>query len=323
MNTSTPPTYLPPLILAQLGQQLSSLALQLQQEPTLSAPGRVRLAELESLGLELQTLVHALGHGGLGGGETVPLLEALRATRRQWLPELARRGLRLQVDGQALSCVADPAQLQHGLDLLLAHGLAAGVDLALRLEAGAPGVAVIALSGAGDGPDAAEVHGQLLQWLTRSLPWRLERPAPVAGRWSLRLLLLPEPAAATEAEGLPRRHWSQQDRVLVIDADARTRTVAAALLRGAGLRGDCVATAAQADDALRDGLPSAVVCGYPLDEPGIEPLRARIERERPGLRWVELVAAPYVFAAGSADGRIPARISRHDLPHTLLASLAD
>ncbi len=317
---------LSPAVLGQLGQELATLAQQLLQERGLSEPGQARVKQLEALGLELQTLVHALGHSAHTEAEDVPLLDAVQATRRQWLPELARRGLRVQVGGAPVHCATEPARLQHALDLLMAHGLAAGVDLAVSVQADAQGVPGVTVAGAGAGPDAAEVHGQLLQWLVRALSWRVERPAAGAGRWALRLVL-GAPALAPQAEaeniGVPRRHWTQQDRVLVVDGDDRTRAVAANLLKGAGLRGDCVASLAQAEAALRDGAPSAVVSGYTLDEPGVQALRDAIERLRPGLRWVELVDTPFVFAAGSADGSLPARISRSDLANTLLASLAD
>ena len=323
---STPWTTLPPAVLGQLGQELAMLAQQLQPERGLSDAGQARVQQLEALGLELQTLVHALGHSAHTAPEDVPLLDAMQATRRQWLPELARRGLRVQVSGTPAHCATEPARLQHALDLLMAHGLAAGVDLSVSVQADAQGVPGVTVAGPGAGPDPAEVHGQLLQWLVRALSWRVERPAAAVGGWALRLVL-GAPAVALEAEaeniGVPRRHWSQQDRVLVVDGDDRTRAVAANLLKGAGLRGDCVASLAQAEAALRDGVPSAVVSGYTLDEPGVQALRDTIAQRRPGLRWVELVDAPFVFAAGSADGSIPARISRNDLANTLLASLAD
>ncbi len=321
------PTQLPPSVLAQLGQDMLRLAQQLQTETALSEAGRSRLVELEALGRELQTLVHALGPGVRSEPETLSLLEAVQSTRRLWLTELARRGLQVQVSGQGLSCHVDPAQLQHALDLLFAHALAAGVDLRLSVQADGIGQPEVAVQGAGTGPDPAELHGQLLQWMSRAMPWRLTRVSPAPGGWCLRLTLAAATAAAelvdAQAMVLPRRRWSQLDRILVVDNDERTRAVAAGLLREAGLRGDCVASITQAEAALRDGLPSAVLCGYPLQDPRVDALRTSIERQRPGLRLVEMVNAPHVFAAGSTDGSIPARISRHDLPHTLLASLAD
>jgi hypothetical protein len=321
---STPWTQLPPAVLGQLGTDLALLAQKLREERGLSDMGRSLVVELESLGIELQTLVHALGHSPHTPPEEVPLLDAMQATRRQWLPELARRGLRVQVEGQAINSNAEPARLQHALDLLLAHGLAAGVDLRLLVGPDSGHAPSVSMSGSGTGPDSSEVHGQLLQWLLRTQTWRLERPECPAGTWCMRLVLgIPAPTGADAEDSIPKRHWTQQDRVLIVDSDDRTRAIAGSLLRGAGLRGDCVASLPQAEAALRDGAPSTVVCGFTLDEPGVLALRAAIEKERPGVRWVELVDAPYVFAAGSADGLIPARISRNDLSHTLLASLAD
>lgn len=321
---STPWTHLPPAVLGQLGTDLALMAHELREERGLSDSGRSRLAQLEALGTELQTLVHALGHSPHTPPENVPLLDAMQATRRQWLPELARRGLRVQVQGQAVDCSTEPARLQHALDLLLAHALAAGVDLSVEVSAEPTAAPSVTVTGTGTGPDPSEVHGQLLQWLVRALTWTVERPESPPRCWSLRLVLGSGAAiVGDEDTSIPKRHWRQQDRVLIVDTDDRTRAIAASLLRGAGLRGDCVASLSQAEAALRDGAPSTVVCGFTTDEPGVEALRAAIEKLRPGVRWVELVDAPYVFAAGSADGLIPARISRNDLSHTLLASLAD
>lgn len=323
----TPWTQLPPTVLGRLGEDLSVSAQRLMQERGLSDLARAELQRWESLGLELQTLVHALGASARPDDESLPLLEAAQAVRRQWLPELARRGLRLTVEGVAVAVNGQAAQLQHALDLMVAHGLAAGSALTLQVSAEPEGPPALTLRGPGSPPDSAEVHGQLLQWLARALQWPLDRPRLREGEWALRLRLgSPEalaPADADADDALPRRHWTTQDRVLVIDPDDRTRSVAASLLRGAGLRGDCVASLGQAEGALRDGVPSTVVCGYPLEQAGVQALRALMEASRPGLRWVELVDAPFVFAAGSADGRLPARISRNDLANTLLPSLAD
>lgn len=319
MNLNTP---LPAAVLAPLGEAIVQAAQALSAERGLSDTGRLQVSGLEDLGRELQTLLHALGVGA-HECETVPLLEAALATRRQWLPELARRGLRLTVEGATAQVQADPAQLQHALDLLVQHGMAAGVDLRLSVLV-AEGVPELCLAGAGAGPDAAQLLGQLLRWLGRSLGWGLQRESDGAG-WRLRLRLgtAPAAAAAPDGEGLPRRHWAGVDRALIIDPDERARDISAQLLRRSGVRGDCVATLAQAEAALADGVPRAVVCGYPWDDPAVQALREIIQAQRPGLRWVELVNAPYVFAAGSADGSQPARISRHDLSNTLLPSLAD
>lgn len=321
----TPWTQLPPAVLGRLGEDLTVSAQRLMRERGLSEPARFELQRLENLGLELQTLVHALGASARPDDEALPLLDAAQATRRQWLPELARRGLRLTVAGEPVAVHGQAAQLQHALDLLVAHGLAAGVALALRVSTSPEGQPALTLSGSGAPPDSAEVHGQLLQWLARALQWPLDRPRLREGEWTLRLSFSAPPAEAPaeDVDTVPRRHWTTQDRVLVIDPDDRTRSVAAALLRGASLRGDCVATLAQAEGALRDGVPSTVVCGYPLEQAGVQALRDLMEQQRPGLRWVELVDTPFVFAAGSADGRLPARISRNDLANTLLPSLAD
>lgn len=312
----------PPSVLGSLGERLSALALDLQQE-SLGPAGRERLAQLEQLGLELQALVHALGAAGWQPKEQVPVLEAAQAARRHWLPELQRRGLGLQVDGEPASIEMEPAQLQHALDLLIAHGLASGANLRLRvLPAANPQQgAVIELSGSGVGPGATELHGQLLQWLARAEDWRCERPAPVHGAWVLRLQL-GQPQGDIDVQGLPRLHWKQGARVLIVEPDERYRVQASELLRRAGLSADGLVGLGELERALQDGDPFAIVSGIPLDDPeareAYEPLRARL----PALRWIELVDSPHLFAAGSADGQIPARISRADLAHTLLPSLA-
>jgi hypothetical protein len=320
MNPNPP---LPAAVLAPLGEAIVQTAQALSAERGLSDTARLQVRGLEDLGRELQTLLHALG-AGAHECEAVPLLDAALATRRLCLPELARRGLRLTVEGVTAQVQADPAQLQHALDLLVQHGMAAGVDLRLNVRTADDGVAELLLSGAGAGPDAAQLHGQLLRWLGRSLGWGVQREPDAAG-WRLRLRLGTAPAAAIapDGEGLPRRHWAGVDRALIIDPDERTRGIAAQLLRLSGVNGDCVATLAQAEAALADGVPRAVVCGYPWDDPAVQALRDVIQAQRPGLRWVELVNAPFVFAAGSDDGSQPARISRHDLANTLLPSLAD
>lgn len=317
-------TQLPPTVLAQLGEEIATSAAALQQEAALSAAGRQRAGALEALGLQLQALVHSLGGAGLPTREPVPLLEAAAAARRQWLPELARRGLRLAVRGSAVEVETDPVHLQHAIELLIAHALAGGRDVELTVDADGNGVPLLKIEGPGPGPDPAEVHGQLLQWLVRSVDWLLERaPRPVEGRWGLCLYLRAAGAGDVSPVGLPRRRWRPQERVLVLDADEATRALAARLLHDAGLRGDCVATVEQAESALADGLPDAVVCGLPLADPRVQAFQARLRLDRPQLRWVELVDTPFVFAAGSLDGAVPARISRGDLPHTLLASLAE
>lgn len=315
----------PPALLASLGERIAAVALPLQREQGLSPAGHKALSDLEQLGLELQALVHAMGTTAWQAAESVPLLDAAQAARRQWLPELQRRGLGLEVVGDPAQVQIEPAQLQHGLDLLISHGLAGGQSLLLRvLPALTPSQgAVYELGGAGAGPDPAELHGQLLQWLARAHGWRIERPARTpGGGWQLRLQV-GEPQGDIDPVGLPRRHWAADARVLVVEPDDRTREQAGDLLRRAGLRADCVTGPEKVAAALQDGDPRAIVSGLPLDDPRardvFEPLRQRL----PGLRWVELVDQPYVFAAGSLDGQIPARLSRSDLAHTLLASLAE
>jgi len=313
----------PPSVLGSLGERLSALAIELQQEAQLSPNGRERVGRLEQLGLELQALVHALGAAGWQPQEQVPILEAAQAARRNWLPELQRRGLSLQVQGEPACLELEPAQLQHALDLLIAHGLAGGAALQLRvLPAANPAEGVvIELAGPGPGPGATELHGQLLQWLARAQGWRCERPAPLHGSWLLRLQL-GQPLGDVDTQGLPRFKWKQGARVLIVEPDDRYRVQASELLRKAGLEADGLVGLGELQRALQDGDPFAIVSGIALDEPEAravyEPLRARL----PGLRWVELVDAPHLFAAGSPDGQIPARISRADLAHTLLPSLA-
>lgn len=317
-------TQLPPTVLAQLGEELATTALALSKESGLSAEGRQRVASLESLGLELQALVHSLAGARLASSEAVPLLEAARAARRQWLADLARRNLKLVVVGEAVDVEADPGHVQHAIDLLVGHALASGMDVALAVERDGSGVPVLAVEGQGEGPDPAEVHGQLLQWLSRSVGWQLERASRLpAGKWGLRLVLTAPSGGDVSVTGLAKYHWRAEERVLVMDADAGTRALAARLLREAGLRADCVSSLEQAQASLADGLPDAVVCGLPMDDPRGQAFAARLRLDRPQLRWIELVDAPFVFAAGSTDGAVPARISRSDLPHTLLASLAD
>lgn len=313
----------PPSVLGSLGERLTALALELQQESALSPAGRERIGKLEQLGLELQALVHALGAAGWQPKEQVPILEAAQAARRHWLPELQRRGLGLQVEGEPALVELEPAQLQHALDLMIAHGLASGDSLRLRvLPAASPQQgAVIELSGPGSGPGLGELHGQLLQWLARAEDWRCERPAPAHGSWVLRLQL-GQPQGDIDVQGLPRFHWKEGARVLIIEPDERYRVQASGLLRRAGLNADGLVGLGELDRALHDGEPFAIVSGIPLDDPEAravyEPLRARM----PALRWIELVDSPHLFAAGSPDGQIPARISRADLAHTLLPSLA-
>ncbi|MBB5204580.1 hypothetical protein HNQ51_001894 [Inhella inkyongensis] len=320
----TPWAGLSPLMLASLGESLAQRALALQRTAGMPEGAVPQLRALEQLGLELQSLVHALGGASRSAAEPVPLRAAAEAARRQWLAELARRGLTLRVSGAELSQELEPARLQHALDLLIAHGLAAGVDLQLAVAADDAQGAILSLGGAGAGPDPAELHAQLLQWLARAQQWPLRRDADAQGwRLSLCLAATPNALAIDELPTLPRRHWTREDRVLVIEPDERTRVQAAQLIGRAGLRGDCVATLAQAEAALRDGDPRTVVTGIPLDAPEAQALFGALRQRLPGLRWVELVDQPHVFSAGSAEGGWPARISRGDLAHTLLAALAD
>lgn len=314
----------PPSVLGSLGERLGAIAHELQQgDAGLAASARERVAELARLGMELQLLVHAMGAAGGRAVEDVPVLDAAQAARRQWLAELRRRGATLQVQGSPVTVALEPALVQHVLDLAIAHGLAAGGDLQLRVMADETSrrAAIVELQGQGPGPGAAEVHGQLLQWLARAEGWRWERPAPEAGRWVLRLRL-GEPDSDLSEEGLPRMHWQPGARVLVIEPDDRYRIQASELLRRAGFTADGLKSLAEVPAALHDGDPFAVVSGLALADPQaravFEPLRSRV----PTMRWIELVDAPHVFAAGSPDGQIAARISRGDLAHTLLPSLA-
>lgn len=313
----------PPSVLGSLGERLSALARGLQRDAGLGNDARAQVAELERLGMELQALVHALGAAGWQPREAVPLLDAAQAARRQWLPELQRRGSTLEVSGDPAQTELETAPLQHALDLMIAHGLAGGQPLQLRvLPAVTPDRgAVIELGGPGDGPGAAELHGQLLAWLARAEGWRCERPAPMHGRWVLRLEI-GQPQGDLSTEGLPRFHWRAGARVIVLEADDRYRLQAARLLDRAGLHADGLKSPAELPRALDDGEPFAIVTGIPLDDPATRATFEAVRARAPAVRWIELVDVPYLFAAGSPDGQIPARIWRGDLAHTLLPSLA-
>ncbi|HLO93351.1 MAG TPA: hypothetical protein VK195_03475 [Burkholderiaceae bacterium] len=318
----------PALLLSSLGEWLAARALQLQGEAR--DPERVMRAgeELEQLGLEMQTLVHALRGTRPAAAEALDLHAAAGQTLLQWQPAWQQAGLRAElVPGPVLVQALEAGLLQHALDLLLGHGLAGGHDVRLSVSALDGTRHCLRLSGLGASATEDELHWQLLRLLARARGWALlRREGQRTGTFDVELHLgaAPEDSAVPDDEGLPRRRLDLALRVLVLDPHEPSRVESARLLGQAGLPCDCHASLAQARELLERGDPgwNVLVSGIPADDPGVVAFAEQL-RQRYGLRrWIELVDEDYRFDIGVPDGSRPARLGRQDLQNTLLPALA-
>lgn len=338
MQSVVPPATSPvdlrlaPRVLADVGAHLAAATVALQREPGLSHAALQGLAALEQLGLELQQLVHALVPVPPERCEALDLLDLLQRVAAERRPALDAQGLRVQIGGQPAGLEMDPALLEQAIGLLIEHAGALGARQCLLSSVPAWGEQSVALwldevdSGLALGLGAQELHLQLLRLLARAHGWRLHcvaAPAGVGGRQRLVLELARRQSLAPQVEDvLPRSRLPAALRVLVIDPQPASREQACRLLRDAGLLADAALDLQQAEQALLDGEPAAIVLGLPADAPDSRQFIDSLDQRLPGLRWVELVDAPNVYQTSMPGSARPARLSRDDLAHTLLPTLA-
>jgi hypothetical protein len=119
----------------------------------------------------------------------------------------------------------------------------------------------------------------------------------------------------------PRVHGLQGQRVLLVEPREATRIEAHRLMREAGMQVATLPTTAHVADAFREGVPDAIVSGFPADDPRLSSLLDCARAADPRLAVVELVDDDVAFTT-SAGPASPARVSRHDLDRTLLSALA-
>lgn len=335
MDTIEPrfaPATVPANLLAQIGELLATTATRLMSDPAATA---VELPRLEALGLQLQSAARVLGTPGSPRQERVDLGVAALQARAEWAAEFARRGATW--DGPAQGCVvlANPPLLKLLLDLAVAHALRMGSELRFEIVTrGTPPLATVRIAVLRPGRmmfearpgDAAELHWALLSQLARHTDVRAERQVR-SMTLELALGLHPEGAVRlTPGEvldaGLPATPMPAGCRVLLLEPHDGTRVLAERLMRGAGLQVSAVATVDQARAATIQWLPDALVSGLATAEPHCRPFVDDLRARQPGLRVLELVAAPHVFDTSVPGTGGPARLARDDIERRLVDALA-
>ena len=315
----------PSAILASVGAQIAQSAVRLQQETGLSAPAKETLLELETLGLELQELVHGLDVPTWRNAEPVELLSTLHRAHGLWLTELARRGSVMHVKGKPITVRINPALLQQAIDLLIEHGSSGSGHFTLETDSlQTEGPALLRMTSTAKEALPHELHWQLLRLVARAHGWMLQHEPSMSSIGPLMQRMTCQ-FGATQAfastEGLPRVKIPPHARILVIDHDEFTRLHAAQLIQAVGARADCVSSIHQARLALSDGDPAAVVTGISVDDPEAQEFFDDLRARLPHLALIELVDQAFVFSTSAPQGDAPARIARQDLANTLVWSL--
>ncbi len=316
----------PATVLASVGAQVAQSAVRLQQESALSPAAKTTLIELETLGLELQELVHALGVPVWLHAEPVDLLAALHHAHGLWLTELAHRGSVMHVKGATATLRVNPALLQQVIDLMIEHGSSGSGHFTLEAEClQHDGPMLLRMSSTAKEAQPEELHWQLLRLVARAHGWLLQHDEAVSGlgppTQHMTFQFGSTPAFAS-TDGLPRAKIPPHARILIIDQDEFTRMHAAQLLQAVGARADCVTTIAQARQTLREGDPAAIVTGIPLDDPQAQSFFEELRERMPHLALIELVDQAFAFSTSTPQGDAPARISRQDLANTLVWSIS-
>jgi hypothetical protein len=338
-------TPVPPTVLAKLGEAFAGTLSQVLADYRAFAPpegsdrrrGRLphRLERLEGLGIQVQQVARVLsGHVG-GDRETLDLADTLRRTAESLLASPEGASLTVELAVESTPVLIDPAVLEHLISLGVAYGREIGQELVLRCLPGLSGRrSMMAIEARRDldtpefqNSSFAEDEFDDLHWLLLSLlaraaglnPQRVASPSAV-----VLTLTFPRDARAESAreDALPRTPIAAGHSVLVIDADADGRRHARDVLEAAGLRVDAVPTVEMARGALRDRRPEVLITGEMIDSSEIDQFVADLRGEQPDLHWIELVAAPNVFALSLPGSAIPSQLSRSEIGQSLLTAVS-
>lgn len=187
------------ILLRRLGERLGSTVSRLMAMEALPCEGQVLLAQLEDLGVRLQSLERVIGGHGRLTPEHLDLGLAMIQLRAERAHALERAGATIDGPAEGMDVRISAGVLKQSLDLALDHMLSLGQQIeaqigawgepplpTLRLAVGLPFIEAFAAS-----PEALdELHWSLLSLLCTRCGIRLERQIE-AHRVVLRLGFVP------------------------------------------------------------------------------------------------------------------------------------
>ena len=343
------PAKLPPGVLAKVGETFASslsavmaaldaVAGQRRDADPALAAVQQQLAQLQRLGMQIQSVARVLGGAGQSAPEQIDLAAALRQKLDEWAEPARRRGIHLFGPLEAFEIDVNAGVLEQLLDLAMESAIAVPGCIEIRVgvqrRSGNPMLTVEVLRDLG-GQHAAvsddefnDLHWQLFGALARARALTPQRVA--VGDNVILMLEFPAPAKASPGEGTRnpvhdyRSSAVAERRVLVVEPYEFHRVQAHRLLHDVGMKVDAVASLDQARASLRDGVPDVLVTGIPVRDALLGALLDELRAAHPRLRVIELVDddSAFAFAFSSPGYANAARVGRQDLARTLVRAVA-